>query len=105
MRSDYGTNILIPDSAGEERLLRIHIMLDEHEFTTAMKRCCLVVKRVAEYLQEAEVRFAGGDLNDLKSQLGFTQGPDVDVRLLLNESLANFLMQKQDGITRMDRIR
>merc|ERR1712039_547089 len=61
-----------------------------------LRRCCLVIKKIAEYLQEAEVRFAGGDLNDLKSALG-VQGPDVDVRILLYEGLAHFLRQKMEN--------
>ena len=112
MRSDYGTQIIIPESSGEERLIRCHVLIDEKDGWTgqesetlavnedALKRCCLVVKRIAEYLQEAEVRFAGGDLNDLRSTLG-VQGPDVDVRLLINESLGQFLRQKQDGKSRL----
>ena len=61
------------------------------------------MKQVAEYLQEAEVRYAGGDLNSLRHALG-VDGPDVDMRVLLNESLVGFLkeVQEEEGKTRLE---
>ena len=111
MRNDYGTQVLIPESSGEERLIKCHVLVPQSDDFTGfqndateqlkahedgLRRCCLVIKKIAEYLQEAEVRFAGGDLNDLKSALG-VQGPDVDVRILLYEGLAHFLRQKMEN--------
>lgn len=111
MRADYGTQIIIPESSGEERLIKCHVLVPQSDDFTGfqndateqlkahedgLRRCCLVIKRLAEFLQEAEVRFAGGDLEDLRTTLG-VQGPDVDVRILLYEGLAHFLKQNMEG--------
>ena len=66
MRADYGTQIIIPESSGEERLIKCHVLVPQSDDFTGfqndateqlkahedgLRRCCLVIKRLAEFLQ------------------------------------------------------
>ena len=111
MRSEFQTSINIPDSNGTERLVKIFVLLYENtdpenpNFIDAAERIAGVVQRIAEYLQEAEVRFAGGDLKALQSSLGLTEGPSVDARILVNESIAGYLKSSDgEGGSKLDNI-
>lgn len=98
MRADYDVNIVVPESNNSERVILISKLLeDDHDSTYKkyLRKCSEVVRKIAEILQEAEVRFAGGNLNSLKTTLNLNEGPNIDVRILMNESLAMFL---KDGV-------
>ena len=108
MRQEFDVNVVIPESNNTERVILISKQVPEDclfpskkaDYRNYLTRCCQVVKRVAEILQEAEVRFAGGNLSKLKSKLNMEEGPNVDIRLLFNESIVKYLQNEKDHLDR-----
>merc|ERR1712060_850248 len=64
MRQEFDVNVVIPESNNTERVILISKPVssdssDKAGYRFYLTKCCQVIKRVAEILQEAEVRFAG----------------------------------------------